>query len=59
MSKYCQRECPEGETLCCICCAKVEQCDEKCDDMDLYEAVDERDDGIDLYNLDRDYLMED
>lgn len=41
MSKYCQRKCQEGETQCCICCPKGEQCDIRCDDMDLYEYADE------------------
>ena len=40
MSKHCTRECPDGETECCICCDKV-NCGCQCDDMDSYEFAED------------------
>lgn len=40
MVKHCTRECPVGETECCICCDKV-NCGWKCDDMDSYEFAED------------------
>lgn len=41
MAKHCTRECPDGETECCICCSKSESCGCQCDDMDNYEFAEE------------------
>lgn len=39
MDKHCTRECPVGETECCICCDKDCVC--RCDDMDNYEFAED------------------
>lgn len=39
MVKHCTRECPDGETECCICCDK--DCGCQCDDMDSYEFAED------------------
>lgn len=39
MAKHCTRECPDGETECCICCDKDCVC--RCDDMDSYEFAED------------------
>ena len=41
MAKHCTRECPVGETECCICCSKSESCWTKCDEMDSYEFAED------------------
>ena len=33
----CKLECPDGETECCICCEKQDDCENRCDMMDSYE----------------------
>ena len=37
----CKLDCPEVETECCICCAKQDSCQCRCDDMDNYEYAEE------------------
>ena len=41
MAKHCTRECPVGETECCICCDKLGECGSQCDDMDSYEFAED------------------
>lgn len=40
----CKLICPNGETECCICCGKQENCNARCDDMDRYEFAEECED---------------
>ena len=41
MAKHCTRECPVGETECCICCDGAEYCEWKCEEMDSYEFAED------------------
>lgn len=41
MAKHCTRECPVGETECCICCDKLGECGIQCDEMDSYEFAED------------------
>lgn len=42
----CKLDCPHGETECCICCEKQDDCDSRCDMMDSYEYVEDCEDYI-------------
>lgn len=43
---YCKLECPDGETVCCICCEKQGGCDNRCDMMDSYEYAEDCEDYV-------------
>ena len=42
---YCKLECPDGETVCCICCEK-QGGDNRCDMMDSYEYAEDCEDYV-------------
>ena len=51
MAKHCTRECPDGETECCIYCSKSESCGFQCDDMDSYEFAEDCPEYVEPWEL--------